>query len=105
MEYATKGCPMDCGPSWSREHIIKSIRHGPHKSACSKAAIATLHEENTEKIRNGFARVVEYGNIKNNLTRNLKVSPVACIPHTSKSFRVILDLSFNLRDGKASHSS
>eukprot|EP00957_Ditylum_brightwellii_P039153 2961187-Ditylum_brightwellii.AAC.1 len=83
---------MDCGPSWSREHIIKAIRHGPPKSACSKEAIATLHEETTEKIRNGFAQVVNYGNIKNNLPRNIKVSPVAYIPHKNKSFRVILDL-------------
>eukprot|EP00957_Ditylum_brightwellii_P042081 3187166-Ditylum_brightwellii.AAC.1 len=97
--------PRDCRPSWSREHIIKAIQHGPHKSARSKEAIATLHEETTEKIRNGFARVVKYGDIKNNLPHNLKVSPVACIPHKSKSFRVILDLSFNLRDGRTIHSS
>eukprot|EP00957_Ditylum_brightwellii_P068500 5200260-Ditylum_brightwellii.AAC.1 len=71
-EYAAKGCPVNCGPSWSRECIIKAIQHGPHKSARSKEAIATLHEETTEKIRNGFARVVKYGDIKNNLPRNLK---------------------------------
>eukprot|EP00957_Ditylum_brightwellii_P129783 9899939-Ditylum_brightwellii.AAC.1 len=26
-EYAKEGCPADCVPSWSREHIIKAIRH------------------------------------------------------------------------------
>eukprot|EP00957_Ditylum_brightwellii_P159576 12147431-Ditylum_brightwellii.AAC.1 len=64
MEYVTKGYPVDCGPSWSRERIIKAIQHGLYKSARSKEAIATLHEETTEKIRNGFAWVVKYGNIK-----------------------------------------
>eukprot|EP00957_Ditylum_brightwellii_P103318 7874267-Ditylum_brightwellii.AAC.1 len=63
MEYVKKGCPEDCRPSWSRERIIKSIQHGPHNSTRSKEAIATIHEETTEKIKNEFARAIKYSNI------------------------------------------
>ena len=33
LKYATKGCPVDCGPKWSRERIEKAIAEGPSKSA------------------------------------------------------------------------
>jgi hypothetical protein len=96
-EYATKGCPVDCGEDWSMDHIIKAILHGPHKSAKNKDAAAALHAETKSKIKNGFAKLVKFKDIKNNCPPKLKISPVACIPHKSKSFRVILDLSFNLK--------
>ena len=48
-------------------------------------------------MKDGFAKIVRYGDIKNKLPRHLKISPVACIPHKSRSYQVILDLSFNLR--------
>ena len=96
-EYATKGCPVDCGKDWSLDHITKAILHGPHKSAKSKEAAAALHAETLSKVKNGFAKIVKFKDIKENLPKNLKISPVACIPHKSKSFRVILDLSFQLK--------
>ena len=33
LEYATKGCPVDCGPDWTREQIEHAIKEGPAKSA------------------------------------------------------------------------
>jgi len=50
-----------------------------------------------KKEKNGYARVVTWGNIKNNMPVNLKISPVAMIPHASKPYRCILDLSFSLK--------
>jgi hypothetical protein len=35
--------------------------------------------------------------IKDNPPKELKISPIAAIPHNSKDFRSILDLSFRLR--------
>ena len=95
--YSIDGCPVDCGEDWSETRIRDMVLHGPHKSATSKDAIAALHEETQAKVTKGFAKVVKFGDIKNNLPKNLKISPVACIPHKSKKFRVILDLSFNLK--------
>ena len=95
--YATEGCPVDCGENWTEERIREMVMHGPHKSATSKEAIAALHEETQAKVTKGFAKMVRFGDIKDNLPKNLKISPVACIPHKSKKFRVILDLSFKLK--------
>ena len=50
-----------------------------------------------EKVRLGQARVVEWEAIKDNPPPQLKISPVAAIPHNSKPYRSILDLSFRLR--------
>ena len=38
-----------------------------------------------------------WGDIKNNSSEELKVSPIAMIPHKSRAFRVILDPSFSIR--------
>ena len=98
--YAVDGCPVNCGEDWSEDRIRKMVLHGPHKSATGKDAIIALHEETEAKIAKGFAKMVKFGDIKDKLPKNLKISPVACIPHKSKKYRVILDLSFNLKVDK-----
>ena len=95
--YSEIGCPVDCGKEWSIDHIKAALLHGPHKSAQSKDATKALHNETESKIQNGFAKIIKFGDIKNNIPTNLKISPVACIPHKSKKYRVILDLSFKLK--------
>ena len=95
-QYAKDGHPADCGPDWPKDHIIKMLNRGPHRSANSKAAITQLRDETQEKIQHGYARIVRWGNIKDNIPKKLKISPVAMIPHKSKKFRCILDLSFKL---------
>ena len=94
--YAKYGHPAECGPDWSKQHLIDLIKRGAHKSANSKNAIIQLRSETTEKIQHGYARIVKWGDIHNNLPKKLKLSPVAMIPHKSKKFRCILDLSFKL---------
>ena len=97
QHYAEHGCPVDCGDDWSREHIEALLRRGPHISAHAPEAISYFQEEVKAKIAGGYATIVRYGDIKRNLPRRLKISPVALIPHKSRSFRTILDLSFQLR--------
>ena len=94
--YATRGCPVDCGTPWTPHHIIKALQHGPHNSAQGKLARQSLIVEAHNKVQNGHAKILRWGDIKDNITKNLKISPVACIPHKSKLYRVILDLSNNL---------
>ncbi len=45
----------------------------------------------------GQAKLVSWDSIKESPPENLKISPIAAIPHKSKQFRSILDLSFHLR--------
>jgi hypothetical protein len=96
VSYAKNGCPVECGPDWSLEKIEKLLHKGPHKSSKSREAIRQLRKETKEKIRCGYARVVKWGDIKENVPKKLKISPVAMIPHKSKKYRCILDLSFTL---------
>ena len=97
LDAYSDGCPTNCGPDWTQEHIEAALRRGPHPSALSQEAIAALHQETNEKVKSGYARVVKYGDLKSNIPKKLKISPVAMIPHKSRKFRTILDLSFRLR--------
>ena len=95
--YSEHGCPVECGPAWTKQQIIDTINRGPHRSALERKAIIQLREETKDKIKHGYARVVKWKEIKGNIPTELKISPVAMIPHKSKPYRCILDLSFKLR--------
>ena len=105
QNYADTGCPVDCGPNWSRKKIELLLEKGPHSSALLQAATKQLRNETKEKIKNQYARIVTWRDIKNNLPPKLKISPVAMIPHKSKKYRCILDLSFTLHKNGKSYSS
>jgi hypothetical protein len=48
-------------------------------------------------VRTKQARIVDWDSIKDNPPKELKISPIVAIPHKSKAYRSILDLSFCLR--------
>ena len=96
-KWGRQGCPVNCGPDWSHDHIVAALQRGPHKSATSNEAIQALQAETEEKIKAGYARVVLWKDLKHNIPAKLKISPVAMVPHKSRKFRTILDLSFKLR--------
>jgi hypothetical protein len=103
LRYATKGCPVETGRSWTIEEIEAAIKKGPHKSAMLPAAMEQLHAEVAEKVARGQARVMEWESLKTaGVPAELKISPIAMIPHKSRAFRAILDLSFRvkLQDGR-----
>ena len=97
LDYASNGCPVDCGRDWSQEEILAALRRGPHPSARQPDAARELHREVREKVNQGYAKIVKWKDIRHNPPTNLKLSPVAQIPHKSRSFRTILDLSYALR--------
>ena len=99
-EYATGGCPVDCGPDWSRDQIEAALQYGSHPSAQQEEARECLIQETRLKVEEGFAKIVTYKDIKHKLPKKLKLSPIAMIPHKSRKFRAILDLSFQLRAQK-----
>lgn len=82
--FSEHGCPVDVGEPWSKQHIIKALQRGPHISAKQPIAAKCLREETTEKIKGGYAKIVKWKDIKNNIPTNLKISPFAMIPHKSR---------------------
>ena len=70
---------------------------GAHRSTLAPLASKDLFKETVEKFKNGFAKIVRYGDIKDRLPENLKMFSVTMIPHKSRKFHCILDLSFCLK--------
>jgi len=104
-EYATSGCPIDCGPNWSHDQIQAALKYGAHPSAKAPQALQCLITEAETKVKNGFATIVKWKDIKNDIPPNFRLSPVAMIPHKSRAFRGILDLSFQLRHADTKFAS
>ena len=67
---------MDCGKDWSGEHIELIIERGPHSSANWKKAVRQLRQETEDKVKHKYAIIVKYGDIKNDIPKKLKISPV-----------------------------
>jgi hypothetical protein len=97
LQYATRGCPVLTGKPWTREAMQAAIDRGPHISALAPEAIDQLNLEVQEKVRCGQARLVKWEDIRDNPPEQLKISPISMVPHKSRKFRTILDLSFPIR--------
>ena len=67
--YADEGFPVDCGEPWYREKIELLLNQGPHISAKKPEAIKQLREETMEKVKQGYARVVKWRDIKITTTK------------------------------------
>ncbi len=74
-----------------------AVDRKPHKSALEPDAIAHLEAKVRDKVAKRQACVVLWDNIKHDHPHQVKVLPVAVIPHKSRAYRSILDLSFVLR--------
>ncbi|EJK76004.1 hypothetical protein THAOC_02256, partial [Thalassiosira oceanica] len=100
-EYATFGCPANTGNDWTIDELQAAIDVGPHVSAMVPEAMQQLQEEVALKISNGQVKVFLWDDLKKNLPPKLKISRIAMIPHKSKPYRAILDLSYPIqfRDG------
>jgi hypothetical protein len=73
------------------------VDRGSHWSALTDDATAHFRAEVDEKVKIGQTKLVAWDSIKDNPPAELKISPIAAIPHKSKQFCSILDLSFNLQ--------
>ncbi len=97
MDWATFGCPTKTGAPWSQSDIEEAIARGPHQLVLTPKAIEHFTKEIREKVCIQQARVVEWDSIKDNPSMELKILPIAAIPHKLKAYWSILDLSFRLR--------
>jgi hypothetical protein len=92
-----KGVAVDCGKEWTREAIDLAVKRGPHPTARSDDAVNLVHEDLKYQVDAGFTEIMYWDDIKDRLPANFKVSPVAVIPQTGRRGRIILDLSFPVR--------
>ena len=80
---------------------MTAAERGPHISALAPEAIAMMHTEVEAKMKEGFEEVIYLDTIEDWLVDEewvqLKISPLAMVPHKSRKFRAILDLSFGLK--------
>lgn len=97
LQYAIKGCPSRTGRPWTKQEMQEAIDRGPHISALVPEAMEQLHAEIAVKVANGQCQVVYWDEIKDNPPEQLKISPLAMVPHKSKPYRGILDLSWALK--------
>ena len=100
LQYATNGCPVNCGEQWSIKRLQAAIDAGPCTSASSKEAIQACRKEILEKVNEGHCRIIDWNDIKDNPHKNLKISPIAAIQHKSRLFRMILHLAFQIEINK-----
>ena len=97
LSYTAFGCPVDCGPHWTRTQQDAAIQRGPHPSATKPKAAAVCRTKALERARDGCCRIVKWNDIRKNPPTNLKISPIAAIPHKSRLYRMILDLYFTIK--------
>jgi hypothetical protein len=97
QEYAMYGCPAKMGKPWTKAEIWEAVKRGPHVSALSVEALEHFKEEAPKKVAMGQATIVDWDTIKDDPPPQMKMLPIAAIPHKSKAFRSILGLLFLLR--------
>ncbi len=64
----------------------EAVDQGPHRSALSDKAIAHFQAEVAKKVKIGQVTLVAWDSIKDSPPVELKISPIAAIPHKSKQF-------------------
>jgi hypothetical protein len=97
LDFAHDGCPAETGDDWNLDLLDEAVRHGAHPSALDPIAAEALITETMRKVDEGFARIIPWKTLRDQLPAKLKVSPIAAIPHKSRLFRMILDLSHGFR--------
>jgi hypothetical protein len=105
LDYAHEGCPAETGDDWNLELLDEAVQHGAHPSARDPIAAQALYTETMRKVDEGFARIIPWKVLRAQLPAKLKVSPIAAIPHKSRMFRMILDLSYGFRLEEVDHPS
>ena len=97
QEFGSTGCPVNITDEWTLQQLEEAVAYGAHPSATTPEAATTLRDEALEKVDQGFAKLIPWKELRKLITQGLKrhakVSPIAAIPHKSRLFRMILDLS------------
>ena len=73
------------------------IQKGPYQNEELPGVSKALRTETLKRIAEGSCRVVKWKDLKDNPPPKLKISPIAAIPPKSRDYRMILDLSYELK--------
>ena len=95
-EWATFWYPAMMGKGWTKAQMAAAISRGPHESSMTPEVWERFRQVVTEKVVAGQARLVEWDSINHNPPSQLKILSIAAIPHKSKAYCSILDLSFRV---------
>ncbi len=76
-----QGIPVDWGLDWDRSVIEAAVERGPHPSTRTPKLIALFAKDISYQIKAGFFRIFPWEELKRCLPANLKISPVAVVPH------------------------
>jgi hypothetical protein len=85
-EYATYGCLAKTGKPWMKAEIWEAVERGPHASALSAEALEHFKHKAAKKVAMGQSKIMEWDTIKDDPSPQMKVSPIAAIPHKSKPY-------------------
>ena len=96
-KFGTEGCPVDILDDWTLEQLDEAVKYGAHPSAETPEASQALRTEALEKVDQKFSKLISWKKLRKLIVegrkRHTKISPIAAIPHKSRLFRMILDLS------------
>ena len=96
-KFGTEGCPVDIIDDWTLQQLDQAVAYGAHPSAETPEAAQALRAEALEKVQQKFAKLVPWKQLRRHILegrkKHTKISPIAAIPHKSRLFRMILDLS------------
>ena len=105
LSYAEEGCTVDCGEDWSTEQMQKAIDDGSHIKPSDTAEAEYAWKEASQKQEEGYCTTLRWSDISDKHPKQLKVSPIAAIPHKSRPFRVIQNLSNRIKINKVEMAS
>ena len=95
--FGTTGCPADITEDWTIDQLDAAVAYGAHPSATAPEAASALRKEALEKVEQNFAKLMPWRTLRRLIVegshKHTKISPIAAIPHKSRLFRMILDLS------------
>ena len=81
-----EGCPTKAGRPYTVQEMLEAIENGPHASSMDPEAMDQLKKEVEQKLTKGQAKLVLWDDIKDNPPEQLKILPIAMIPHKSRKY-------------------
>ena len=85
-EYVKHDCPVAVGRDRTIEELEAGVKKGPHISALALDKIDQMQVEAREREKQVFAKIFNREKLKENLPSELKLSPLAMIPHKSRKY-------------------
>ena len=87
MGYVVNGYPVDCSADLPIQRIEAAIRRGAHPLAKDARAAKAYRDETLARAAEKCVQIISWEELKaKGVPKNLKVSPIAAIPHKSREF-------------------